>query len=75
MLTKIKKHSTNQYIRFISVPLQMRDTVGRSVAGMFHTGGKSGQHRASYFLTESYPQGWSNAEENNRLAPQGKRQG
>ena len=30
-------------------------------------GGKSGQRRASHFLTESYPQGWSNAEENDRL--------
>ena len=29
--------------------------------------GKSGQHRASYFLTESYLWRWSNAEENNRL--------
>ena len=29
--------------------------VGRSVACMFRAGGKSGQHRASYFLTESCP--------------------
>ena len=36
-------------------------------------GGKSGQHRASYFLTESYLQRWSNVEENNRHNSYGKR--
>ena len=29
-------------------------------------GGKSGQHRALHFLTESRLRRWSNAEENNR---------
>lgn len=29
-------------------------------------GGKSGQHRASYFLTGSHLRGWSNVTENNR---------
>ena len=35
--------------------------------------GKSGQRRASYFLTESYLQRWSNVEENNRHNSYGKR--
>ena len=41
-------------------------TVGRSVAVAIGKGGKSGQHRAFHFLTESCLRGQSNAEENNR---------
>ncbi len=35
--------------------------------------GKSGQRRASYFLTESHLRRWSNVEENNRHNSYGKR--
>ena len=43
------------------------EAVGRLAACAPCAGGKSGQHRASHFLTESRPRGWSNAEEKNRL--------
>lgn len=45
-------------------------TVGRLVAGTFQgERGKSGQRRASHFLTESRARALSNVEENNRLLP------
>lgn len=43
-----------------------KEAVGRSVACTLCARGKSGQHRAFHFLTESCPRGWSNAEEKNR---------
>jgi hypothetical protein len=45
--------------------LQTGQRSGLSLASQ-GAGGKSGQHRVSYFLTGSRSQGWSNVTENNR---------
>ncbi len=53
----------------ISYLCTQKQTVNRLVAATKGRG-KSGQHRASRFLTGSGPQGSVSAEENNRLLPE-----
>ncbi len=71
--TRTKKntpHPRDNSVYFHTFAEQKKQSAGLSLMP-FGRRGKSGQRRASYFLTESRPRGRSNAEENNRLPPAG----